>query len=520
MKTVLNILSYVGIVLVFGALVVRFTRPEWDQYAIWATWTGLALVILYTLGQWREITAYFSRRGARYGALAAVSVIVMIGILAAVNYLSNRRNQRWDLTANQFNSLAEQSQKVVADLDAPLKFILFDDRLNFDRFRQNLGRYADASRQVSVEYVDPAQDPVRARQYDVQAVPSLVVEYKDKTEKVITIDERGVTGAIIRVISGDKRTVYFVQGHGEKDPTAMDEVGYSEVVQYLTADNIGVETLPLAQKPEIPANASVVVIAGPTADFLDNEIAAVKKYVDGGGRLLLMLDPVVGEQEQPTPKLTALARELGVEYGDNVVLDLSGRSESATLAVAAPPYPAHAITDRFRLLTLFPLARSVRATATPPPGKTVEPFVQSSQAGWAETDIAGLRAGGRGLEMNADKGDIAGPVPMALAVSTPPPPEEPGADAPKTPPQSRLVFFGDSDFAANAVARTAGNANLFVNTVNWLTAQENLIAIRPREAGDSRLTVTPNQARGAVIMAAAVPLLVFAAGIIAWRRRR
>src|SRR5688500_6865054 len=202
MKTLLNVLSYVGIVLVFGALVVKLTRPEWSDYAWYATVTGLALAIAYTVGQWREIHAYFRHRSARYGAVATVSVVVMLGILAAVNYLSNRRNQRWDLTANQFNSLSEQSQKVLTGLDAPMKLLVFDQRLNFDRHRQNLDQYAEASRQLTVEYIDAAQDPIRTRKYEVQAVPTLVVEYKDKTEKVITIDERGVTGAIIRVVTG------------------------------------------------------------------------------------------------------------------------------------------------------------------------------------------------------------------------------------------------------------------------------------------------------------------------------
>lgn len=520
MKTLLNILSYVGIVLVFGALVVKWTRPEWDQYATWATVTGLVLVIAYTIGQWREIQAYFRQRSARYGAVATVSVLVMVGILVAVNYLSNRRSQRWDLTANQFNSLSEQSQKVLEGLDAPMKLLVFDQRLNFDRVRRNLDQYAQASRQLTVEYIDAAQDPIRTRKYEVQAVPTLVVEYKDKTEKVITIDERGVTGAIIRVVTGKQRKMYFVQGHGEKDPSGMDENGLSEVGQYLAADNIAVEALPLAQKPEIPGDATVVAIVGATTDFLDPEIGALRTYLSGGGRLLMMLDPVIGKQEQATPKLTALAQEWGVEYGNNVVLDLSGQSESPTLAVASPPYPSHPITDRFRQLTVFPLARSVKASATPPSDKTIEPLAETSPRGWAETDIPALSTGGGQLAMNADKGDLPGPVTMAVAVSTPAPPEEPAEGAPKAPPQARLVFVGDSDFASNAVARSGGNINFFVNAVNWLTEQENLIAIRPRQAGDSRMSVTPPQARAAVIFSAAVPILIFGAGVWSWRRRR
>jgi ABC-type uncharacterized transport system involved in gliding motility auxiliary subunit len=520
MKQTLNILSYVGIVLVFGALVVRWTRPEYTQYAQYATLTGLVLVILYTLGQWREIAAFFSRRSARYGALATVSLVVMAGILVLANYLSFRRNTRWDLTANQYNSLSEQSQKVLSSLDSPMKLTYFDQKLNFDRYREQLDQYPQSSRQVTLEYVDAQADPVRTRKYEIQALPTLVVEYKDKSEKVITIDERGITGAVIRVVTGAKRKLYFVQGHGEHDPNGMDEAGYAEVTQFLSADNIGVEALNMTVKAEVPADATMLAIAGPTIDYLDPEIEALKTYLAGGGRMIMLLDPVIDPKSQPMPKLAALAREWGVEIGDNVVLDTSGRSESPTVVVAGPPYPEHPVTERFRVFTAFPLARSVKAVATPPPDRTVQPLVETSAGSWAEADIAALRTNGAPPTLETAKGDLAGPVQLAVAVSTPAPPEEPVAGAPKAPPQTRLVIVGDSDFASNAAARSGGNVNLFVNIINWLSAQENLIAIRPREAGDSRLTINQLQARMAIVFAAAVPLLVFGAGIWSWRRRR
>ena len=146
LKRVLGILSYVGMVLVFGALLVRVKYPDYDQYAIYAAWTGLGLVLLYTIGQWREIVAYFSQRNARYGALAGFGVIVVLGILIAANYLSTRRNTRWDLTANKQYSLSEQSVKLAQGLNSPVKFTLFDQPENFDRFRPRLDSYKYASK--------------------------------------------------------------------------------------------------------------------------------------------------------------------------------------------------------------------------------------------------------------------------------------------------------------------------------------------------------------------------------------
>jgi len=159
-KRLLGVLSYVGMALVFGALAVRFLKPDWDQYAIYAAWTGLALVVLYTLGQWREIAAHFRQRNARYGALAGLGVLVVLGILVAVNYLSARRNTRWDLTENKQYSLSDQTVKLLQGLTAPVKFYVFDQEVNFDRFRPRLEGYRYNSNQVQVEYIDADRRPV------------------------------------------------------------------------------------------------------------------------------------------------------------------------------------------------------------------------------------------------------------------------------------------------------------------------------------------------------------------------
>jgi len=163
LQRILSILGWIGTALVFGAVAIRFVRPEWNQYATWGAWAGLALVVLYTLGQWREILNYFRRRQARYGALATTGVLAALAITVAVNYLGARQNKRWDLTVNQQNSLSEQTVKVLQSLQAPVKFTVFDRQTELDRFRNRLDEYTYHSRQVSVEYIDPDTRPVIAK---------------------------------------------------------------------------------------------------------------------------------------------------------------------------------------------------------------------------------------------------------------------------------------------------------------------------------------------------------------------
>ena len=150
MNRILSILSYVGMALVFGALAVRLLKPEWNQYAVYASYAGLALVLIYTLGQWREIVAYFGRRNTRFGAIALVSVLTVLGILVAVNYLSVRQNKRWDLTSNQQYSLSDQTIKLLRGLTSPVKFLVFEKPENVGTFKPRLDEYQYQSKQVNV----------------------------------------------------------------------------------------------------------------------------------------------------------------------------------------------------------------------------------------------------------------------------------------------------------------------------------------------------------------------------------
>jgi ABC-type uncharacterized transport system involved in gliding motility auxiliary subunit len=515
MQRILNIVAWFGVALVVVAVGLRFgpVSPEWSRYGFYLAWIGLLLVLLYPLGM-------MPRRQARQFAIVSSSVIVVLLVLIAVNYLANRRNKRWDLTENAIHSLSEQSQKVVASLDAPLKILVFDRADRLGGYRDRLSQYEGASSRLSVEYVDGELDPVRAKQFEVQAFPTLVLQYKDKTEKVQSVDEREITSAVIRVMSGTQRKAYFVQGHGERNPTDDAPTNFRGVAQLLKGDNITVETLVLSQQKDIPDDATVVVIAGPTADFLAEELDQVKRYLDKGGKLLLMVDPPLGQRVQPLTGLIGLAKDWGVEIGNDVVIDISGRTQQPEIVVAAPPYPNHPITESFAVATIFPVARSVTPVMPAPEGKTVQQFVESAMQAWAETDLAGLLAG-NSPEIQTDKGDRTGPIPIAVAVNTPAPPADAAEDDPKTPPQTRIVVFGDSDFASDRFAGSIGNVDLFLNTINWLTAQENLISIRPKEPGNSRLTMTPGDVTLVRWFALAiVPGLVLLAGVLVWSRRR
>ncbi len=522
-----SIISWVGVVLVMAAVAIRFLRPEWDRYASWSAWAGLVCVLVYVLSQWRDIVSGFRRRQTRLGTLAAAGIVIVLGILVAINWLGTRQNKRWDLTQSGEFTLSDQTTNVLRSLDAPLKITAFEKGQEMARFKDRLPEYGFASKQVSIDYVDPDVKPAVARQYQVQSYGTVVFEYKGRTERVVGDTEQDLTNAIIKVVSGAKRTVYFLQGHGERDPNSTERPGFAAIKGALERENYGVERLPLIQAGAVPDGASALVVAGPTSDLLPPEQAAIEAYLAEGGKLLLMLDPPASNSAASQPAFEGLAAQWGAKLGRDVIVDASGLGQLIGSGYDTPvsvSYPPHPITERFDTLTAFPLARSV--TIEPGPGGvTAQPIVETGERSWAETDIDSVAAK-EGPKLDEARGDRRGPIVVGAAASRavkapePAKPEAPTPPDPK-PPETRVVVMGDADFASNAAINISGNRDFFMNIVGWLSQQENLIAIRPREAGDSRLTLTSDQAQRIAWLALFIlPGAIFALGIYTWWRRR
>jgi ABC-type uncharacterized transport system involved in gliding motility auxiliary subunit len=513
---IVGVIGWIGTALVFGAVAIRFLRPEWMQYGTYMTWAGLVCILAYMLGQWRDVVSFYGTRQARYGTVSLVGILVAIGIFIAVNYLGTRQTKRWDFTENQAYSLSEQSVKILQSLDAPVQFTVYDQETAFDRFRPRLESYRYESDKIDVDYVDVDRNPARAKEAEISAYGTVVVKYKDREQRLTAIEEQDVTNALIKLVAGKEKKVYFTQGHGERDTAGSDRLGYAGIAAALGRDNFTMTALVLAQQKEVPDDATVVIVAGPQTDFLAPEIEALKRYVAKGGKVMFLVDPQ-NTGAPDVPNVRGLLKEWSIELGNDIVVDASGMGQlfggDASVPVVAT-YPPHPITENFRVMTAFPLSRSVNVATTSP---------QS----WAETDLKSLASGK--VEFNGDGGDKQGPIALGAAVSAPataaPAPSLAGLaanaspDAPK--PESRIIAIGDSDFAANYALGIQGNQDLFLNALNWLAQQENLIAIRPRDAKDRRITLTADQQQRIFLLSIfVIPGLVLAGGVYTWWKRR
>ena len=521
---ILSIVGWIGTGLVLVAVAIRFGYPAKEQWAYYLAWAGLVCVLAYSLSQWREVAKVFSRRQARYGTLAATSVAVVLGILVAINYIGAKQNKRWDLTANKQFSLSDQTRNVVTKLDSPMQVMIFAKDDDFQRYQDKLKEYQYLSKQVSTEYIDPAKKPTVARQNGIEQFGTIVFKYKGRTERVTSDSEQDITNGIIKIVSGQQKKIYFTQGHGERDSAGADERGYNSVASALGRENYTVDKLVIAQQGSVPDDASAVVIAGPRTDFFPAEMDALKKYLDKAGKLLIEIDPPDKADTPPLTNLTALAHDWGADVGNDIVVDVSGMGQligtDASVPVAAN-YPSHQITSRFNLITAYPLARSVVPVSGGVNGHTAQTFIETSPRSWAETDVKGLMTTGK-VGLDESKGDKKGPVSIAIATSapvTPPAGATPPPDAPK--PEARVAVVGDSDFAANGYLGIQGNRDLFMNIVGWVSQQENLISIRPKEADDRRVTLTSTQQANLVWLSLLIiPGCIFGAGVYTWWRRR
>jgi ABC-type uncharacterized transport system involved in gliding motility auxiliary subunit len=519
---ILSLVGWLGTALVFVAAAIKFGFPAKEQYAAYLAWAGLVCVLAYTLGQWREIAKVFSGRQARYGTLTGTSVLVVLGILVAINYIGAKQNKRWDLTASKQFSLSDQTKNVISKLDSPMQILVFAQETEFPTFRDKLKEYAYISKNISTEYIDPDKKRTVAQENQVQQYGTIVFKYKGRTERVTSSSEQDITNGIIKVVSGTQKKVYFTQGHGEKDTTSSERDGYATIAGALGRENYTVDKVVLAQTGAVPDDAAVLVIAGPRTDFFPNEIDAIKKYLAKSGKLLLEIDPPEKADSPPFTNLIAIAHEWDMQVGTDVVVDASGMGRligtDESVPVAAN-YPQHPITQRFNYLTAYPLARSVVPIAGGVDNHTAQTFIETSARSWGETDLKSLMTTGK---VAFDEGkDLKGPVSIAAAASAASTTDAPKieADAPKS--ETRVAVIGDSDFASNSVIGIQGNRDMFMNTIGWLSQQENLIAIRPKEADDRRVTMTATQQTNVMWLSLLViPACIFGSGVYTWWRRR
>lgn len=456
-------------------------------------------------------TEWMKARQTKYAAYVTIYVVVILTVVVVANFLANRYDKTYDATSNKRFSLSDQTKKVVGELKQDVTIQYFDRPSGMQAGKDLLDRYANLSPKVHVEYVDLMKQPQLARAANVSREGEAVVEMSGKKEEAKTFDEEGITGAMIRALKGGARTVYVVTGSGERrvDDTGAD--GLSDLQAALQKDDYEVKPLDLLQKAEVPADCTVLIVAGPSGDYVQPEVDAIKKYVEGGGRAMFMLDPPlkIGRKEISDNKaLTDLVTSWGVTPEKDLLLDENPLAQLVGLGPEVPlvtTYESHQIVnDLAGTATGFPLSRSLDIKNEN--HTSVSKLFATSASSFSTYNLSSAEIR---IDPNKDK---KGPFTLAAAGTY---------DTGKPNNQGRFIVVGDSRWASNSFLRFNGNRNLALNMMNWLSSDEDLISIRPKEQDDRRINLT----RAQFLMVRSVsqfllPLIVIIGGVMVWAKRR
>ncbi|HEV7731071.1 MAG TPA: DUF4350 domain-containing protein [Candidatus Binatia bacterium] len=502
----------------FGILALLFVRePMQDLYVLLNLILGAGLLVAFLAFGADGLRSLAGQRSTRYGAAAAVYTLLFVALVVGLNYLGARHHHRWDVSEGGIYTLSPQSKKIVEDLKDKLVMTGFAEGGQSPQLDSLLDsfRYA-APTKVETRIVDPEKEPSLVDQMKITTVPTVNLQYGKESFVVSQPSEETITNGIIRVSGSTKKIVYFTEGFGEASfQDQQDPKGYSGAKLALEQENYEVKPLLLASVETIPEDASVVIVAGPTAPFTDSAIAALDGYLRRGGHLLVMVGP-----RQGGDKLTAFLASWGARVGNDIVIDREVRMfEGPRLGVVpmVKTYGQHPITQAFHDYTVFPQTSTVEPAAEGKAGLQATALVTTSESSWAESDVDGVFTQG---VATVDDSDRKGPVSIGVAVTAKP--KDMGLQPPATADEARLVVFGTALFAnSQQLVQARLNGDLFLNAVGWLVGQEELVSIRSRTVRASRADLTVDQAPQLFYLSVLIiPELLMALGIWVWWRRR
>ena len=522
MKRFAPIAAIIGALGLLAALSIWLLQRQFNAYVQASLAVGLLGLAVAILLDPSTVQSWAGRRQARYGGNVLLMSVALLGILVLANYLVATKPPQWDLTANKVNTLAPETLQTLQTLSAPVKAIGFYTT-NFASSQTTAKNLYEQYRVASggkftYEFHDPNAEPTLTRQYKITADGTTVLVMGDNQETITSASEDQIDGALVRLLHPAKRTVYFLTGHGEHTIDGTDQNGLSNVVTQLKSQNYDVQSLNLAAVTgTVPVSATALVIAGPLVPLSAAETGLLQAYLDKGGAVVVMEDPLIETQlpfSTTEPLVEYLANNWGLRFENDVVVDLYNSYQTQGQTVPVYPlsksYGSSSIVSRLQgIQTIFPVARSV---SLPAAGKAVtsttySELVKLDPAAWGETNMASFGQSSSGPAQDA--ADV--PPPLDVAVS-----------AQNTVTKARVVAIGDSNFATNQWSAAGADANLLMNAIDWATSDETLINVTPRTPTRLTLSLTNALTINAifVLVVIAMPLLVLILGGVMWFQRR
>jgi ABC-type uncharacterized transport system involved in gliding motility auxiliary subunit len=430
-----------------------------------------------------------------------VSLLLVLAAAGALFQVAARYPMQWDVTQNALNSLEPGSVNALTLLQGPVNITVYateqDAQVGDMRklIREFVSLYQRYKPDISLTFVDPVKDAEAMRKASIQNNGEMVVEFDGRSEHITTLNEQTLSSALLRLAHTKNQLLMYLGGHGERklEGTANHDLG--EFGARLMQLGYRTASLNLTVAQDVPVNASMLVLTHPQSKLLPGEVKKLLRYIDNGGNLLWLVDA------EPLRGLEPLTEKLGITFLPGIVIDPSAQEMNAPLDwTLGAGYPPHAVTRNFDLITVFPDARAVSVEQNDE--WETHTLVEGAARGWVSDHGASKR-----FDKNRD---IPGPVNLALALQRS-----------VNDRDQRIIVVGNGAFLANVYSGNGGNLDLGINMVNWLANEERLITVQPRATKDGKITLSKRQLTAiSVSFLVLLPLLLIAAGVWAWRRRK
>ena len=467
----------------------------------------------------KGLSARHITRSRKFGTSIVVAVMLVIAIVTFLEILSHENYKQFDLTKDKRFTISSQTKNIMNSLDDNLTAVAFypTDSLLKPHIGDLLDLYKyESDGKFDYHFVDMDMKPGEALKYNIHENETIVFVYGGLNVSVhITEDnlfdegEKLLTNTVLKAIFTERKVIYFLTQHGERDIEGADSRDFEKVGKVLENQNYKLEKLDLITTPIVPEDASLLVVAGPKTSLFKEELESLTEYIDRGGNTLIMLDA-----EFSSPTLEKYLGGLGVVAAKDIIIDTESRvlGGGATIPVVSIYLP-HPITKGFDISSFFFLARSLKidTDAAKSSGWSFNYLAKTGENSWGETDIEAINDG----TASFDEGkDLAGPVPVAV-VGTKEVEDANDADEAESDEikkVAKMVVFGDSDLVNNSFFINEGNINFFINSVNWLCDIEELIAILPKDKKVDSLVLSKERGVLVSILSFIVPLLLIIIG--------
>ncbi|MGE0631574.1 MAG: GldG family protein [Pseudobdellovibrionaceae bacterium] len=508
----IGFILWIMVAVCLGALgITLLLLSTWVPF-LWIPTLLAALLITGALYLDRKLYIEFlTMKTTKKGMNMGTMIILVVALVALINFLAVRNPKVWDLSSNKTHTLSPQSSALLKQLTSDLTVKFFYEKGNDEseagrrQFTTLIRKYQDQSDKVKLEFVEVNESPAEVEKYGVREGRGVVfLDYEGRNSRVDKVDEQEVTSALTKVMRTDEKSVYFVEGHGELNTEEVkDTSGAYMAKQFLEGSRYKVAILNMTEKP-IPEDASLVVIAGPRQEFLESEISMLREYLKKGGKLILAVSA-----SGMSTKLEGLLNEIGLALKENFVVTTMqtpmGEAVNPQVTVANIFSPSSPITKVFTnsQMVLFRLPQGIEKIASPPEGIVYDEIVKTAanSVGFNNINFQGERNKGPFTVGMSAKGKFPG--------------------AGEGAKEMTVVVYGNRDFLGNQLILQNLNRDLYLNTVAFLTDAENLISITPRDVEVTQMVMTDTQAYVLFLgFLIPIPIIFFITALILWIKRR